>query len=186
MSAYTKPIIRYGLITPAAFNCMLLVAVVMGVGELEETRNTKEKAYKQHELRTNVMKKIEAIITPNRKMFEHQKSILKTEPGQIFTRILDATLPKYRDIELVRTNLVFPGDRGRLGSQVKSDLARVKSSFQGGTGPMQEVLLQVESLMPQTMLEEMKIGRKSNLVSKREFLEMELTHVFWKTVEDKK
>jgi hypothetical protein len=40
--------------------------------------------------------------------------------------------------------------------------------------------------MPQTMLEEMKIGRKSNLVSKREFLEMELTHVFWKTVEDKK
>jgi len=82
--------------------------------------------------------------------------------------------------------LVFPGDRGRLGGQVKSDMARVKSSFQGGTGPMQEVLLQVESLMPQTMLEEMKISRKSNLVSKREFLEMELTHVFWKAVEGKK
>ena len=52
---------------------------------------------------------------------------------------------------------------------------------------MQEALLQVESLMPQAVLEELKITRKADLLlNQREFLVMEMTHACWKAVEEKK
>jgi hypothetical protein len=52
---------------------------------------------------------------------------------------------------------------------------------------MQETLLQIESLMPQAVLEELKITRKADpLLNQREFLVMEMTHACWKAAEEKK
>lgn len=187
MSAYTRPILRYGLIMPAMFNCLLLGGVIAGVTKLSTMRTEKEELYKEQTQRLAAMKKLEAALAPRRKEFQDQKTVLKGDPGQLFTRILDTLLPKYQEIELQRSGLVFPLDRGRLGRQVKTDVARVKSSFQGGLGPMQEALLQVESLMPQAVLEELKITRKTDLLlNQREFLVMEMTHTCWKAVEEKK
>jgi len=187
MSSYTRPILRYGLIMPAMFNCLLLAGVVAGASKLSTIRAEKEELYKEQTQRLAAMKKLETDLAPKRKNFQDQKALLKGDPGQLFTRILDTLLPKYQEIELERSDLVFPLDRGRLGRQVKTDAARVKSSFQGGLGPMQEALLQVESLMPQAMLEELKITRKADLLlSQREFLVMEMTHTCWKAVEEKK
>lgn len=172
---------------PAMFNCLLLGGVIAGVSKLGTMRTEKEERYKEQTLRLSIMKKLETELAPKRKTFQDQKLLLKGDPGQLFTRILDSLLPKYKEIELERSGLVFPLDRGRLGRQVKTDAARVKSSFQGGLGPMQEALLQVESLMPQAMLEELKITRKADLLlSQREFLVMEMTHTCWKAVEEKK
>lgn len=187
MSAYTRPILRYGLFMPAMFNCLLLSGVVAGVGKLSSMRTEKEEQYKEQTQRLTLMKKLEAELAPKRKNFQDQKMLLRVDPGQLFTRILDSILPKYKEIELERSGLVFPLDRGRLGRQVKTDLARVKSSFQGGLGPMQEALLQIESLMPQAMLEELKVTRKTDLLlNQREYLVMEMTHTCWKTEEEKK
>jgi hypothetical protein len=106
---------------------------------------------------------------------------LQSDPGQLFTRILDSLLPKYQPFELERTSLVFPLDRGRIGRQLQIDLARVKSSFEGGFGPMQEALLQVESLMPQATVEEFKFTRKADLLlNKPDHLAFEITHTCWK------
>lgn len=187
MSAYTRPILRYGLIMPAMFNCLLLGGVAAGVSKLSAVRAQKAELYKEQTQRLAAMKKLEEALAPKRKTFLDQKALLKADPGHLFTRILDALLPKYKEIELERSGLVFPLDRGRLGRQVKTDLARVKSSFQGGLGPMQETLLQVESLMPQAVLEELKITRKTDqLLNQREFLVMEMTHTCWKAEEEKK
>jgi hypothetical protein len=61
------------------------------------------------------------------------------------------------------------------------DLARVKSSYEGGLGPMQEAMLQVESLMPQAILEELKITRKADLLlNKPDHLVFEVMHTCWK------
>lgn len=186
MSAYTKPIIRFGLVTPAVFNCFLLGGVLWGVGQLGDVRAQKEKRYKEQTIRINAMKTLEADLGPKRKTFEDQKKLLTADPGQLFTRILESLLPKYKEIELERSSLVFPLDRGRIGRQVRTDLARVKSSFQGGFGPMQEALFQVESLMPQAVLEEMKISRKADmLINQPEHLVLEMTHTCWKAVETK-
>ena len=52
---------------------------------------------------------------------------------------------------------------------------------------VQEALLQVESLMPQAVLEELKVTRKADLLlNQREFLVMEMTHTCWKAEEEKK
>jgi hypothetical protein len=187
MSAYTRPILRYGLIMPAMFNCLLLGGVIASVSKLSTMRTEKEELYKEQTQRLAAMKKLEAELAPKRKTFTDQKVLLKGDPGQLFTRILDTLLPKYKEIELERSGLVFPLERGRLARQVKTDAARVKSSFQGGLGPMQEALLQVESLMPQAVLEELKITRKADLLlNQREFLVMEMTHTCWKAEEAKK
>jgi hypothetical protein len=184
MSAYTKPILRFGLIIPAAFNCMLLAGVVAGVTKLSTLRAEREARYEEQTKRLIGMKALQAKLEPRRKPFEEQKKILSSDPGQLMTRGLDISLPKYTDLELARTSLVFPQDRGRLGRQLECDISKVKSTFEGGIGPMQETLLQVESLIPQAFLEEMKITRKSDLLLKRpDLLGIEVTHACWKAGE---
>ena len=184
MSAYTKPILRFGLIVPAAFNCYLLAGVVAGVTKLSKIRAEREARYEEQTKRLAAMKGLQAKLEPRRKPFEEHKKILSADPGQIMTRGLDMCLPKYTDLELARTSLVFPQDRGQLGRQLQCDIAKVKSTFEGGIGPMQETLLQMESLMPQAFLEEMKITRKSDLLMKRpDLLGIEITHACWKAGE---
>jgi hypothetical protein len=181
MSAYTKPILRFGLAMPAVFNC-ILVAVVFGANQkLASVRAVKETRYKEQVARLASIKSLEAEIAPKRKTFDSQKVLLQADPGQIYTRVLDSLLPKYQHFELERTSLVFPLDRGRIGRQLKMDLARVKSAYEGGFGPMQEALLQVESLIPQALLEELKVTRKADLLlNKPDHLVFDVTHTCWK------
>ena len=177
MSAYTKPIIRFGLIMPAAFNLVMLGAALAGVNKLSQVRAAKEARYKEYTARLQAIKALDEHLAPRRKVFEDQKHILQADPAQLFTRILDTMLPKYKDFELERSSLVFPQDRGRIGKHVHADVARVKSSFEGGIGPMQEALLQLESLMPQAMLEDIRVTRKADLLlNKPEHLLVEMTH----------
>lgn len=184
MSAYTKPIIRFGLVTPAIFNCVLLAGVAAGTAKLASVRAEKELRYDEETKRLAGMKVLEARIAPRRKAFEDQKKMLGADPGQLYTKILDTALPRYKDIELERSSLIFPQDRGKVAKSVKCDVTRVKASYQGGIGPMQESLLQVESLMPQAMLEELKITRKSDLLMKRpDYLVIDTTHACWKAGE---
>lgn len=186
MSAYTKPILRFGLATPLLFNCVLLAAVAGANQKLAKVRAIKEERYREQVARQASVKSLEAELAPKRKTFEDQSRLLQADPGQMFTRILDTLLPKYPEIELERTGLVFPLDRGRIGRQIQADAARVKSSFEGGFGPMQEALLQVESLMPQATLEDFKITRKADqLMNKPEHLLFEITHICWKGKEAK-
>lgn len=184
MTAYTKPILRFGLITPLAFNLLLLAAVGFGYNKLSTMRAEKTARYDEQQLRLRTVNQLEAAIAPRRKQFEDQKLLLKADQRQMFSRILDEVPKKYEVIELDRSSLVVPSDRGALGKQVKADLLRVQSSFQGGLGPMQETLLQVETLMPQAMMENMTITRKPDPLRKRfEHLVFDITHTCWKTEE---
>ncbi len=181
MSAYTKPILRFGLAMPALFNCMLVAGVFAANNKLAKVRAVKEARYQEQVARLASIKSLEAEIAPKRKVIEGQKTLLQADPGQLFTRILDSVLPKYQHFELERTALVFPLDRGRIGRQLQMDVARVKSSYEGGFGPMQETLLQVESLMPQATVEELKVTRKADLLlNKPDHLVFEVTHTCWK------
>ncbi len=184
MSAYTKPIIRVGIIPPVLLNSVLLAAAFYGISKINTIRNSKLEIYQEQTLRQLAIGKLEQQNGPNRKIFADQKSLLQADPGLLFTKILDRMLSKYKEYELDRNSLVFPLDRGNLGKGVKSGLARVKSTLSGGLGPMQEALLQVESLIPQAVLEELKITRKSDvLVSQQESLLLETTHTCWKAEE---
>lgn len=187
MSAYTQPILRFGFITPVLFNCVLLGGVIAANYKLSEVKKEKEARYAEQVARLAAIKRIESEITPKKATFENQKRLLAIDPAQVFTNLLDVTLPKYEDIELERTSLIFPLDKGRLGRTLKVNCTTVKGSFEGGVGPMQETLLQVESLMPQAVLEDMKITRKPAdlLLNKPEHLVFDLSYTCWKTAEGK-
>lgn len=186
MSAYTQPILRYGLITPLVFNGLLLGAVGFGYFKLSNIRAEKQKLYQENNMRLTAIKQLESQIAPQRKLFDEQKKMMQADPGQLFTKILDVVLPKYNEFELERTSLVFPLERGAMGTLVKSDISRVKSSFEGGMGPMQETFLQVEALMPQALLEDLKIIRKSDpLFNRPDHLLIDAIHTCWKAGEAK-
>lgn len=184
MSAYTKHIVRFGLATPALFNCILLGAVLILNNKLQQVCGIKKSRYKQHMERLASVKEIDSEVAPRRKVFENQKRILQVDPSQLFTRISDSIVSRYQHIELERTGMVFPLERGRIGRLLQVDVGRVKSSFEGGYGPMQETLLQVESLMPQSLLEEIKVTRKPDVLPlKQGHLVFEMTHICWKAAE---
>jgi hypothetical protein len=186
MSQYLRPILRYGLVTPVLFQGVLLGMAAFGITKLQATRALKEERYQEEIQRRAAVNAIEAKVAPKRKTFADQKLILQSDASQIFTRTLDSILPKYKSIELERIGMVFLLDKGKINRTLLADATRVKSGFEGGFGPMQETLLQVESLMPQTFLEELKITRKTDLVGeRRERLSFEMTHTCWKAGEAK-
>jgi hypothetical protein len=184
MSAYTQPIIRFGLVTPAALNLLIFAGVFTAVNKLEQVRLQKEEIYREHTMRQGAIRKLENENAPKRPVYGDQKRLLGSDPVQLFTRLLDSILPKYKEIELERSSLVFPLDRGRVAKEAKTEVARVKTSFTGGYGPMQETFYQVESLMPQAVLEDIKITRKTHVLTQREHLLIEATHTCWKAGEE--
>lgn len=184
MTAYTKPILRFGLITPLIFNLLILAAVGFGYNKLSATRKVKMDRYDEHTLRLRTVGQLEAQLAPRRPQFEDHKRLLKADQRQLFTQILDTMQKKYEVVELDRSNLVAPAGRGALGLVAKCDLLRLQSSFQGGVGPMQETLLQLESLMPQATVEEMTIVRRPDPLRNRfDHLVLDVTHTCWKAEE---
>ena len=186
MSDYTKPIIRYGLITPVLFYVGVTLALLTLDNRFQQLRKQKEARYKKQLERLASIRSIADEIAPKRKTFEEQRLLLQLDPSHLFTQLSDAILSKYQSIELERTGMFFPSDRGRVGRYAECEVARIRSNFEGGFGPMQETLLQVESLMPQTVLEDLKITRKANtLPNKPRHLVFEMTHLCWKAAGEK-
>lgn len=185
MTIYTKPILRYGLATPLLFSLVLLGAVGFALNKLSGVRKVKEERYAEQTLRLKTVQQLETEIAPKRPLFADQELLLKADQRQLLTRILDTAQKNYEVIELERSSLVVSPDRGRLGKRVQADLVRVQSSFQGGIGPMQETLLQVDALMPQAFLEEMKIARRPNPLRNRfDHLVIDVTHTCWMAGEE--
>ncbi|MDA0814827.1 MAG: hypothetical protein O3C21_20810 [Verrucomicrobia bacterium] len=187
MTAYTKPILRFGLITPLVFNVLLLGAVAFGYNKLSGIRSEKMARYDEQTLRLRIVNQLEAQLAPKRPQFEDQVRLLKADQRQLFTRILDEMQKKYEVIELDRSSLVVPAGRGALGVQAKCELLRLQSTFRGGIGPMQETLLQLDALMPQAVVEEMKMTRRPDPNRNRfDHLELDVTHTCWKAEEGTK
>jgi hypothetical protein len=185
MSFYTPAIIRFGIIAPLVLNGMLCGFVGFAIKRLERQIQSRKATYALYEQKQAAVKSLESEINPLRPTHKDHLAILRSDPARIFSQILDNTLPKYRRIELERSSLVFLQDKGSIGRSVNSPCSRIKTTFEGGMGPMQEVLLQIESLMPQAILEEMKITRKENaLLEGGEHLAFDITHFCWKS-EDK-
>lgn len=186
MSDYTKPIIHFGLMTPLFFYGAVTVVLLVLDNRFQQVRKQKETRYKEQLVRLSSIQSIADEIAPKRKTFEEQRRLLQLEPSQIFTQLSDTILSKYQPIELERTGMFFPSDRGRVGRYAECEAARIKSNFEGGFGPMQETLLQVESLLPNAVLEDLKISRKANMLpSKPRHLVFEMTHLCWKATGEK-
>jgi hypothetical protein len=187
MTAYTKPILRFGLITPIAFNLALFAAGAFGYNKLSGTRKVKMDRYTEHTLRLRAANQLEIQLAPRRPDFEDRKLLLKADQRQLFTQILDTMQKKFEVFELDRSNLVVPAGRGAFGKLAKCDLLRLQSSFEGGVGPMQETLLQLESLMPQACVEKMTIVRRPNPERNRfDHLVLDVTHTCWKVEEGRR
>ncbi len=185
MSFYTAAIVRYGIVAPMILNGMLCTFAGFAVKRLERQINTRKAAYALYEQKKAATSKMEADVAPLRASHKDLQLILRSDPARLFSQILDNSLPKYKRMELERSSLTFLPDKGNIGRSVNAPCSRIKSTFEGGLGPMQEVLLQLESLMPQAILEDFKITRKENALTEGgEHLAFDLTHFCWKS-EDK-
>ena len=180
MSAYTSAILRYGVIAPIAVNSLLLGLAVFGNTRLTQTISRKEAAYREYKAQEAEAERTDAALEPRRAPFEDQKKLLQLDPAIVYPQVLDTQIPKYKPLEIERNSLLFPTERGPLNRTVATTAVRVRTTWEGGYGPMQELLLQLESVLPQTDLEDLKISRKSGLLpGQPQRLAFELTHVCW-------
>jgi hypothetical protein len=180
MSAYTAAILRYGLIAPVALNGVMLVAAVYGNSRLSQVISRRDEAYREFKAREAEVARTDQALEPRRATFEDQKLVLKMDPALAYPLVLDTQIPKYKPLELERNSLVFPPEPGPLNRGVATAAVRVRTTWEGGYGPMQEILLQLESVLPQATLEDLKVSRKAGLLSGQpERLAIEMTHVCW-------
>ncbi len=180
MSAYTSAILRYGVIAPIAVNSLLLGLAVFGNTRLTQTISRKEAAYREYKAQEAEAERTDAALEPRRAPFEDQKLLLKLDTAQVYPEVVDTQMRKYKSVEIERNSLLFPTERGPLNRTVATRGVRVRTTWEGGYGPMQEILLQLESVLPQANLEDLKITRKSGLLpGQPQRLAFEMTHICW-------
>ncbi len=185
MSNYTIPIIRYGLIAPLlAFGISTAILFIIET-RVQRVHQQKQIRYNEQMTRLDSIRKIEDEIRPKRHLFQEQNRLLQLDPTPLFAQLSDATVAKYQPLALERTGMLYVTERGRFARYIEGSPARIKASFEGGFGPMQETLLQVESLIPHVILEELKISRKVTSLPNSNSLIFELSYIFPKIAGDK-
>ena len=87
---------------------------------------------------------------------------LNGEVVQKITRELQEIMETYSELELTQTGLGRPASRSMLGGSTENHYSRFQTSFEGGYGPMQQVMAALETQMPHLVLEEFNIKPSQN------------------------
>lgn len=87
---------------------------------------------------------------------------LRGEVAQNITRVLQEVMEPYRENELKQIALGRPASKSGLAGGTENSYSRFEIVFEGGYGPMQEVLMQLETRMPNLVLEELLVEPSKN------------------------
>lgn len=165
MSIYRKAIAIHGL-------CVLCFAILFLIGGawygLHRVRSVQKEIQKSSEQALQLRSEMEAAhakLKGRKERMEAWDQCLHGEVAQQITRALQEIMEPYREEELKQIALGRPAKRSALAGSTENSYSRLEVVFEGGYGPMQEVLAQLETRMPNLVLEELMVEPNRNTTS---------------------
>ena len=180
MTKHTKSIIIFGMVIP----CLLIVALIGGAlqakASIQEKRETKSVSFQDYERKQTESQLIDAKLTKDdrREKMAYWSNQLREELIQSVSKNLNEIMSDYDERQLRRTSFSRPTGRSQIAGSVESEHARLVLGFEGGLGPLQTTLTELEILMPHLTLESLNII-PNNRQSGGTFLRFEVTYVAW-------
>ncbi|HRQ90221.1 MAG TPA: GspMb/PilO family protein [Bacteroidia bacterium] len=159
-SPHRQAILVFGIVAPMFLIGALAVAVFMGHSKLQQTHRTKIATLERYHNTKRQADELEAFLAldDRREKTAYWNSKLEQDLIESLTHNLDKILAKYDTNVLQQTEMGQATGAGTIGSKTKLPHARMKLSFEGGLKPMQLLLAELETEMPQLVLEEISVA----------------------------
>lgn len=162
MGQYSKAILVYGLALPGLVILLSLAGSWYGMGKVKAQKEQAQERAKQHTDLQNEISAAEKKLAGRSEKMSEWEPHLKGEVVQKITRTVQEILAGYPDKELTQIGLGRPASRSMLGGSTDNHYSRFQMSFEGGYGPMQQVLAAMELRMPHLVLEEFEVRPSTN------------------------
>lgn len=159
MSKHTQSIFLFGLILPCGVLILVLGGIVYGRGKLQNTDQAKKQAYTEFTAADSKVRLIETELSEEgrRDQMAYWEEQLGKDFIQSLTQNLNEITGDFDENQLLRTELSRPSSRSPIASATENEYSRFKLSFEGGFGPMQRTLAELEMRMPQLVLESLEV-----------------------------
>ena len=186
MSKHTQSILLFGLVLPLVVMGILLGIAVAGRGKLLSQKEVKEQLFESYKESAQALSLIEKELSVEGRseQMEYWESQLKKEFVQNLTQSLNEITSQFSEEQLIRTELSRPSTRSPIASRTDNPHSRFKLSFEGGFGPMQVTLAELEMRMPQLVLEGLEIQPIHDSSKKGSRLKFEATYLAWHDISE--
>lgn len=186
MSKYTQPILLFGIILPGIVALVLLGVVLSGRGKMSMKKETKDELFENFKQASEALASVESELKVEGRMdqMEYWDAQLKKEFVQSLTQNLNEIGEQFTEDQLIRTELSRPTSRSPLAASTENPHSRFKISFEGGFGPMQVALAELEMRMPQIVLENLDIRPVQGTQSGGAKLRFDATYLAWHDIDD--
>ncbi|MEX2579325.1 MAG: hypothetical protein WD342_09725 [Verrucomicrobiales bacterium] len=157
---HTKAIAIFGIALPSLVIAALLIATLVGRGKIATAHEEKVVALERYRTAKGHTDQLEATMaTDNRReKIEYWNSKLDQDFIQSLTRNLDKILAKHDPSVLRQTEMGQATGGGSIAGSTENPHSRIQLSFEGGFKPMQLLLAELETEMPNLILENLEIS----------------------------
>jgi len=160
VSKHRQAILIFGVVLPALFILGLAGGALKARTQINQDHNAKVADLESYESARSQVTELDAYLaTQNRREeIEYWSSKLGQDFIQSLTENLNRILAKYEPDVLKLTAMGQASGSSTFGTQVENPSSRIQLSFEGGFKPMQLLLAELETEMPQLVLESINVG----------------------------
>ena len=176
MHLYRQPIILFGIVIP-----VLVAAAVGGGGFLLKSKmiasfDNKQKTYKTYEQSRNAGREVEAQVARQRPHIARWNTQLSQETASAVTTNLRKISEHLPAKEIQQTSFERPAGTGGFGNVSAQKSSQLRIAFRGTYRTLQRAFLELETLMPQLQLQELRMDPISNQSTQLNF---QVTYTAW-------
>ena len=156
---YRQSILLFGLVVPLVLGFGLVGICVQTKSKLTESLDTKIEGFKAAELSRKAGMGIEAKIISQRKDIDRWGKLLSGETSSVVTGNLREITEHLPPKEIQMTAFERPSGNGGFGTASAQRSAQIRIAFRGTYRTLQRNFLELETRMPQLVLQELQISR---------------------------
>ncbi len=185
-SPHSQAILVFGVILPFAVLGAIGIGAFSGHSKIDKLHREKLSALERFETAQSQVSELEGFLTKDnrREKAVYWNSKMSQDVVESLTKNLDKILAKY-DPEVLHQTEMGQATGGGIGSRFKFPSSRMKLSFEGGFKPMQLLLAELETEMPNLVLEDLSIQTKpSTAEGKKGTLQFSVTYLCWEKAKE--
>ena len=188
MNRYRTSIVFFGGLLPFIGLAIVGGLLLYGRGKLHAKGEAKEALFSTYQESAGKAANVEEelAIEGRAEQMAYWDEQLQKEFVQSLTQNLNEITSQFSEEQLVRTEFSRPGAGSALASRTTNPHTRFNLSFEGGFGPMQTVLTELEVRMPQLVVEALQVKPVTDPGPKSKGrLRFDVTYLAWQDYEKK-
>lgn len=176
---YKQPIIIFGIVVPGALLILASIVIWVMMGKFELKRDSQNEALEARRLSQVKEKKMEKALSYRKGQMEYWNAQLERDVLQNFNETLDSILVKFDGNQIRMLEGSRPQGKGELALLSNASYARFSLVFEGGYGPLQEVIAELEARMPQLVVENMALSVGASSAGPGASIKLTITYLAW-------